>query len=523
MVSVGISQRDLIVLSSHDNVAVAARHLPAGAEVEVDGCCLRLLDPIPICHKVATKPIAKGQPIRKYGQIIGFASDAIAAGQWVHTHNVVLGRLEHDYAFCSECPPDPVAEEVRYFWGYERADGRVGTRNYICIISTVNCAATAAKYAAERFRRETLREYSHVDGVFAVIHKSGCGLQYGGLDHQLLSRALAGFARHPNVGAYLLVGLGCETGQVSYLLETQQLVYISNIPGLRVPGDGSRPKFFSIQECGGIPATVERLVAEVARLLPLVNSARRTRQPASKLCVALQCGGSDGASGITANPALGIASDLVVAQGGTTILSETPEVYGAEHLLTRRAKTPEIAQKLLERIKWWEWYTSILGAQLDNNPSAGNKAGGITTIYEKSLGAVAKGGRAPLSGVFEYAEPIRIPGFVFMDSPGFDPVSVTGQVAAGATVVCFTTGRGSCYGCKPAPTIKICTNSHTYERMISDMDINAGVVFEGVPLEEVGRQIFELILAVASGEKTKSEWHGMGDEEFAPWTVGPVL
>lgn len=516
----GIS--DLIILRTEDNVGVARRQLNPGTYVRVDGDELLVRDPVPPAHKIALRPIPAGGAIRKYGQIIGFAARDIEPGEWVHVHNVTVEKFERDYAFCAEVPPDPKAEEVRYFEGYERPDGRVGTRNYICIIPTVNCAASAARFAANRFTREVLRDYPNVDGVFAITHHSGCGLQYGGLDHQILSRVLAGFARHPNVGAYVLVGLGCETGQASFLIETQDLIQLGNIPGTE-PARRERPPVFLIQELGGIPATVEALVREVHRLLPIVNEAKRTRQPASKLVVALQCGGSDGASGITANPALGVASDMIVAQGGTTILAETTEVYGAEHLLTRRAKTPEIAQKLVDRIRWWEWYTSIFGAEINNNPSAGNKAGGLTTIYEKSLGAVAKGGSAPLSGVFEYAEPIRIPGFVFMDSPGYDPVSVTGQVAAGATVVCFTTGRGSCYGCKPSPTIKITTNSDTYRRMQSDMDIDAGVILDGVPVEQVGRQIFEEILAVASGKKTKSETHGMGDEEFIPWTIGPVL
>lgn len=516
-----LADSPVILLRPSDNVAVARRALKPGECITVNGTTFTVRDPVPAPHKVALRAIPQGEPIRKYGQIIGFAKEDIQPGQWVHVHNVTLGQFERDYAFCSETPPDPVAREPRYFEGYERPDGRVGTRNYICIIPTVNCAASAARFAASVFTRERLRDYPNVDGVFAITHKGGCGLQFDGTDHKLLARVLAGYARHPNVAAYLLVGLGCETGQASYVIENQDLIQLRT-PTSREPDTG-RPRVFTIQELGGIPATVEALVREVEKLLPVVNQARRTRQPASKLCVALQCGGSDGASGITANPALGVASDLIVAQGGTTILAETTEIYGAEHLLTRRAKSPEIAEKLLERVRWWEWYTQTLGAEINNNPSAGNKAGGLTTIYEKSLGAVAKGGSAPLAGVFEYAEPIRTSGFVFMDSPGYDPVSITGQVAAGANIVCFTTGRGSCYGCKPAPTIKIATNTDTFERMRSDMDINAGVVLDGVPVEEVGRQIFEEILAVASGKRTKSEQHGIGEEEFAPWTIGPVL
>jgi altronate hydrolase len=389
----------------------------------------------------------------------------------------------------------------------------------------VNCSATTCRAVAERFRGNAIQEFPNVDGVFAITHKSGCGMQYGGPDHEQLDRTLAGFARHPNVGAYVLVGLGCETGQASHIVEGQDLVQIL-LPGQKPPGatDGPRrPTIVTIQECGGIAKTVEVLTRMVREMLPGLNDVRRTKQPASKIILGTNCGGSDGNSGITANPALGIASDMLVAQGGTSILAETTEVYGAEHLLTRRAKTREVGQKLVDRIKWWEWYTAIFGADINNNPSVGNKEGGLTTIYEKSLGAVAKGGSAPLSGVFQFAERVNVPGFVFMDTPGLDPVSVTGIVAGGANVVVFTTGRGSCFGCKPTPSIKVATNTPMYNHMMDDMDVNAGDILEGTPLPEKGRQIFEKILAVASGEKTKSELHGVGEEEFAPWPIGPTL
>jgi arabinonate dehydratase len=351
-------------------------------------------------------------------------------------------------------------------------------------------------------------------------------MQYGGEDHEQLDRTLAGFAKHPNVVAYILVGLGCETGQASHVVEGQDLVQVV-LPGQRAAGgdNGSKrqPPIVTIQECGGIPKTIEVVTRMIREMLPAVNDVRRTNQPASKIILGTNCGGSDGNSGITANPALGIASDMIVAQGGSSILAETTEVYGAEHLLTRRAKTREIGQKLVDRIKWWEWYTSIFGADINNNPSVGNKEGGLTTIYEKSLGAVAKGGSAPLSGVFRYAEQVNVPGLVFMDTPGLDNVSVTGIVAGGANVVVFTTGRGSCFGCKPTPSIKVATNTPMYQHMIDDMDLNAGDVLEGVSLEQKGREIFDKILAVASGEKTKSEVHGVGEEEFAPWPIGPTL
>ncbi len=514
-----------ILLRPEDNVAVAAVRLPQGTVLSLGGRRVEARDAINQGHKIALEPIRKGQPIRKYGQVIGFASDDIAAGAWVHVHNVAVEKFERDYAFCSACPPDPVPAEPRYFMGYERADGRVGTRNYICLVSTVNCSATVCRAVVERFRDDALRAYPNIDGVFAVTHKGGCGMQYGGEDHEQLDRTLAGFAKHANVAAYVLVGLGCETGQASHLIEGQDLVQIA-LPGQSSPagnGQKPRPPIVTIQECGGIPKTIDVVSRMIAEMLPAVNDVRRTRQPASKIVLGTNCGGSDGNSGITANPALGIASDMIVAQGGTSILAETPEIYGAEHLLTRRAKTRAIGEKLVERIKWWEWYTSIFGADINNNPSVGNKEGGLTTIYEKSLGAVAKGGSAPLAGVFRFAEPVNVPGFVFMDTPGLDNVSVTGIVAGGANVVVFTTGRGSCFGCKPTPSIKVATNTPMYNHMIDDMDLNAGDVLDGVSLEEKGRQIFDKILAVASGEKTKSELHGVGDEEFAPWSIGPTL
>jgi altronate hydrolase len=340
-------------------------------------------------------------------------------------------------------------------------------------------------------------------------------MQYDGPDHHQLERTLAGFARHPNVAAYILIGLGCETGTAMHLIENQGLIQLN--------GTRAKPIVLSIQECGGIGKTVEAGVRAVAELLPRVNDVKRTRLPASHLTLGTNCGGSDGNSGVTANPALGVASDLLVAQGGTSVLAETPEIYGAEHLLTRRAISREVGEKLVERIKWWEWYTGVFGAEINNNPSPGNKEGGLTTIYEKSLGAIAKGGSTAMTDVVHYAEPVRTKGFVVMDTPGYDPVSMTGLVAGGCNVMVFTTGRGSVYGCKPSPSIKVATNTPLYEHMTDDMDINAGVILEGTPVEQVGRQIFEEILAVASGKKTKSEINGVGEEEFAPWQIGPTL
>jgi altronate hydrolase len=523
MAAVPLSQL-AVHLHPEDNIAVAVRHLQPGLEVQSNGSIFQLGRRVGLGHKLALKPIAKGQPVSKYGQIIGFASQDIAPGDHVHVHNLGADAFERDYAFCRDCPPPPVppgtdvpgSPSVRYFQGYDRGDGRFGTRNYVAIISTVNCSASTSKYISERLRAtDLLKQFPHVDGVVAITHKSGCAMQFDGPDHNQLDRTLAGFAKHPNVAAYILVGLGCETGQAIHLIENQGLIQLN---GTRKP-----PLVLTIQECGGIGKTVEAGVRAVAELLPRVNDIRRVKLPASRIVLGTNCGGSDGNSGVSANPALGVAADLLVAQGGTAVIGETPEIYGAEHLLTRRAVSREVGEKLIKRIKWWEWYTGLFGAEINNNPSPGNKEGGLTTIYEKSLGAIAKGGSTALVDVVGYAEPLKAKGFVVMDTPGHDPVSMTGIVAGGANVGVFTTGRGSVFGCKPCPCVKVATNTPLYQHMTDDMDVNAGVVLEGTPVAEVGRQIFETILAVASGEKTKSEKAGVGEEEFAPWSIGPTL
>jgi altronate hydrolase len=503
-------------LRPEDNIVVAARNLPVGLELQHAGAVLHLTDRVGLGHKMAVRPIKKSQAVLKYGQIIGFASKDIAPGEHVHVHNVRAETFQRDYAFGRDCPSPPTRADPRNWNGYDRGDGRYGTRNYIAVISTVNCSASTSKYISQRFHAaDRLKDYPNVDGVVAITHKSGCAMQYDGPDHNQLDRTLAGFAKHPNVAAYILVGLGCETGQAIHLIEGQGL--------LQLGGPKHKPIVLTIQECGGIGKTVEAGVQAIAGLLPQVNTIQRTRLTADKIVLGTNCGGSDGNSGVTANPALGIASDLLVAQGGTSILGETPEIYGAEHLLTRRAVSRKVGEKLVERIKWWEWYTGIFGAEINNNPSVGNKEGGLTTIYEKSLGAIAKGGSTALVDVVNYAEPVTAKGLVVMDTPGHDPVSMTGIVAGGANVLVFTTGRGSVYGCKPAPSIKVATNTPMYQHMIDDMDINAGAILEGKPVEAVGWQIFEEILAVASGKKTKSELSGVGEEEFAPWSIGPTL
>ncbi len=511
-------------LRPQDNVAVARKPIPVGTTFAFDGGTFALPKGIGMGHKFAVVAIKEGDPIHKYGQIIGFAGRNVAVGEHIHTHNVTAGAFERDYAYASQVPPPlPPPAEYRTFMGYDRGPGkaahqRYGTRNYLAVISTVNCSASTSKYIADRVRSlGLLKDYPNVDGVIAIVHRQGCGMQFDGPDHLQLNRTLAGFARHPNVAAYLLVGLGCEIVQTSHLIENEKL----NV--LQLDGKKGTPLALSIQECGGIGKTVEAGVQALAEMLPRVNDVRRVQLPAKHLILGTNCGGSDGNSGVTANPALGVASDMMVQQGGTSVLGETPEIYGAEHILTRRAVSKEVGEKLVERIKWWEWYAGMFGAEINNNPSPGNKAGGLTTIYEKSLGAIAKAGGTAMVDVYQYAEPVTAKGFVVMDTPGYDPVSMTGIVAGGANVCVFTTGRGSVFGCKPAPCVKVATNTPLYTHMIGDMDIDAGKILDGVSVEAVGMEIFEKVLSVASGEQTKSELNGVGEEEFAPWSIGPTL
>jgi len=511
--------RRAVLLRGDDTVAVAARPIPAGFAVELGGRVVVAREPIALGHKVALVDVAAGAPVRKYGQIIGFASRPIPAGSWVHVHNLSADLFERDYAHASEAAPAPPESGPRTFLGYLRPDGRVGTRNYVAVISAVNCSASTSRAVAERFRDgEILREFPNVDGVFAITHKGGCGIPTRGPDHLQLERVLAGFANHPNVAACVLVGLGCEVSQARELVEVHDLI----APGTERAGR-RRPRVINIQEQGGIARTVEATVRAVREALPEANAWTRTEQPASKLCLAMECGGSDGNSGVTANPALGVAADLVVAAGGTAVLGETTEIYGAEHLLTRRAVSQAVGEKLVDRIRWWEWYAGVFGAELNNNPSPGNKEGGLTTIYEKSLGALAKAGSSPLVDVVGFAERVEGPGLVFMDTPGFDPICTTGLVAGGANVLVFTTGRGSVLGLKPTPCIKLATNTPMYERMVDDMDMDAGTILDGESVEDAGLRLFDRILEVASGQRTRSEAAGIGEEEFAPWFIGPQL
>jgi altronate hydrolase len=503
-----------IRLHPADEVAVLKRTVKAGTELLNGSVRVTAAKTIPAGHKIALAPISDGEPVKRYGQIIGFAQGDIAAGEHVHTHNLVCKDFARDYTATVSVKPIATAHDVRTFHGYARPGGKVGTRNYVAIISTVNCSASVSRYIKERFRQEDLRrDFPNVDGVIALTHKVGCGIP-AAESLKLLERVTVGMARHPNISGYVMIGLGCEMNQVGLLRQNYGLEKTK-------PGECA-PTFMTIQGTGGVRKSVEAGVAAISKLLPTVNDARRTSQPISKLVLAENCGGSDGNSGITANPALGVASDLLVSYGGTSVLAETPEIYGAEHLLIHRAVNQDVADKLIRQIRWWENYARIFNSSIDNNPSYGNKEGGLTTIYEKSLGAVAKGGQAPLSAVYDYAEEIATPGFCFMDTPGYDPVSMTGLVAGGCNIGVFTTGRGSVYGCKPAPSIKVATNTALYNWMEEDMDLNAGTILDGSEtVEHVGRRIFEKIISVASGEKTKSELAGIGDEEFAPWFIGP--
>ena len=505
-----------VLLDPQDAVAIAKQPLLPRTILRTANGEVRVRQLIPPGHKVALRAVAQGDDVRRYGQIIGFATQEIAPGDHVHSQNLAVGAggLELDYAPCSEYKPVEFVPEAqrRTFKGFRRKDGRVGTRNYVAILASVNCSSSATRRVAEYFRNsDIMKQYPNVDGVIALGTKGGCGAHYGSSDLGVLQRTMAGIVDHPNVGGYVILSLGCEVNQPTDLIESTGL------------GNGHQPTVLTIQQDGGFQKTVEAGIAAVKQLLPVANQAQREPVPASELMVALQCGGSDGWSGVTANPGLGRAADEIVRQGGTVVLGETTEVYGGEHLLTRRARNPQVAQDLIDRIHWWERYTAMFGASIDNNPAPGNKLGGLTTIFEKSLGAIAKAGNTPLNQVAGYGERVTERGFVHMDTPGYDPVSVTGQVAGGCNIVVFTTGRGSAFGFKPAPSIKIATNSTLYANQEPDMDINAGKVLDGITLDELGAEIFDKILAVASGERSKSEMAGVGEEEYNPWILGAML
>jgi altronate hydrolase len=507
--SVQFLRSPVVRLHPDDDVVVALRELPAGTGV--DGIVTNA--PIPAGHKLAVRALRAGEPVRRYAQVIGDATADIAPGDHVHSHNLAVGTKALEHRIGAAYTPTKYVAEPATFLGIRRPDGRIATRNYLAVIATVNCSATVARaIATEMTRSGALDAYPNVDGVVALTHGSGCGMDSAGEGIDVLRRTIAGYATHPNMAGVLLVGLGCESNQMGALITARRLDL------------GERLAALNIQEVGGTRRCVEEGVHRLTAMLPAADVVGREPVPASHLVVGLQCGGSDGYSGMTANPALGAAVDLLVAHGGTAILSETPEIYGAEHLLTRRAVSEEVGRKLLDRIAWWEDYTARNHGEMDNNPSPGNKAGGLTTIYEKSLGAVAKGGTTGLMDVYEYAEPVTARGFVYMDTPGYDPVSATGQVAGGANLVCFTTGRGSAYGCIPSPSIKLATNTALWERQSDDIDVNCGEMLDrDVPAAEMGERIFAEMLRVASGGTTKSEAFGYGQEEFAPWIIGATM
>lgn len=500
----------VIRLHKDDNVLVARRDVEIGEDIPGEGVMCRAQ--VAAGNKLASRPISKGEPILKYNVVIGFAAEDIAAGGLVHTHNVEFRDYDREYKHASEYKPVDVlpVEQRATFQGIVRDDGRVGTRNYIAVCSTVNCSATVVRMIADWFTPERLADYPNVDGVVALSHGLGCGMEMSGEPMDLLRRTIAGYARHANVAAALIVGLGCERNQIDGLMEGENLK-----PGPKLYA-------FTMQDTGGTRKTIEAGIERVKALLPEANKVTRRTVDAGHLTVGLQCGGSDGFSAITANPALGAAVDILARHGGTGILSETPEIYGVEHTLTRRAASVEVGEKLIERIRWWkDEYSVGRDVQINGRVSPGNSKGGLANIIEKSLGSSMKGGTGPLMAVYKYAEPVTAKGFVFMDTPGYDPVSATGQVAGGANLLAFTTGRGSMYGAKPVPCLKLATNTPMFRRLEEDMDINCGEIVDGtMTVEEMGQKIFELMLATASGQPSKSEELGLGDNEFVPWAIG---
>ncbi len=506
-----------IRLNAADNVAIAKQEIAAGSLLDLpNGESLLILDSIPAGHKFAVEPIAENNPVRRYGYSIGNATWSIFPGRWVHTHNLALTALAQAYTYQVVDPWVPQSS-ARTFMGYRRADGRVGARNYVAVIATVNCAAKTATAIARAFSPERLAAFPHVDGVIAITHGGGCSFTPGGLSHTYLERTLAGIARNPNIGGCLFVGLGCEANQIDAYCARDQIN--PNLAGRPFPVAGSG---IVIQDQGGMRKTIAAGVHAIESLLPQVNACERTPQPISELVVALQCGGSDSWSGVTANPLVGQAMDEIVRQGGTAVLSETPEIFGAEHLLTARVTSAAVGERLIERFRWWNGESTRLGFHVDNNPTPGNKQGGLTTIFEKSLGAAAKGGSSPLTAVYEYGEPITHRGLVFMDTPGNDVISVTGQLAGGCNLIVFTTGRGSVLGGSAAPCIKVASNSALYDRMIDDMDYDGGKILEGVSMGRAVDELLDLIVAVASGQRTKSEENGP-ESEFEPWQVGTAV
>lgn len=500
----------VIKINPNDDVVIARINISAGTPLPEEG--ITVLNPVPEGHKIAIRNIEKNAPVKRYGQIIGFASQPINAGEHIHMHNLGMGEFTRDYAFGEDTLTLPKAEKTDTFMGIKRADGRVATRNFIGILTTVNCSATVARAIEDHYKKIGLDEYPNVDGIVALPQSFGCAIGADSEAMIVMRRTLSGYARHVNFAGVLIIGLGCESNQIKDLINTE---------GLK---ESAKLHTMTIQETGGTQKAITQGITVIDSMLSDANQVKREPVPVSEIILALECGGSDSYSGISANPVLGYAADKIVQQGGTAILSETSEIYGAEHLLTRRAVSEAVGKKLIARIEWWEDYCQRTKSEMNNNPSAGNKVGGLTTVLEKSLGGIAKGGTSNLVEVYEYAEPVTAKGLVFMDTPGYDPIAVTGQIAGGANLLCFTTGRGSAFGSKPTPCLKLATNNTLWVRQQEDMDINCGDVVEGKEtIAEAGERLYAMILEMASGKKTKSEQFGYGSLEFVPWNIGSIM
>lgn len=499
----------VMLLAPGDNIVVATQSFPRNAVL--DGHNITANHDTPQGHKIAIRPIQSGAPILKFETVIGYAAQDIAAGDWLHSHNIKFDAVDKDYAFARDYVPTQILppDQRAQFMGIQRANGQVGTRNYIGLFVTVNCSATVARKIANYFDEERMFAWPHVDGVIPFIHDSGCGMELTGEPMDLLRRTLAGYVRHPNMAGALVLSLGCERNNLAQFFEEQGLA------------EGKMLKTITMQQVGGTARAIAEGKTAVREMLDEANTVRRTACSAEHITIGMQCGGSDGLSGLSANPALGAAADILVRNGGTAILSETPEIFGVEHLLTRRARTQDVGRKLVERMDWWLDHTKGRDTQINGVVSPGNQAGGLANVLEKSLGGAKKSGSTGLMEVYRYGEPVTQKGLVFMDTPGFDPVSATGQIAGGANLICFTTGRGSCFGSYPSPTIKLASNTPMFTTMVEDMDINCGTVIDGEQtLDELGQVIFDRILEVASGLQSKSEALGVGEEEFAPWPIG---
>lgn len=500
----------VIKLNPKDDVVIARQSVAANTWLEEEQ--IMVLNEIPAGHKIALRALNTGDAVKRYGQIIGFATRPIKPGEHVHMHNLGMGDFERDYAWGEDCHFSSPATRKDTFVGIRRADGRAATRNYIGILSSVNCSATVVRAIEEHFRLYGLADYPNVDGVVSLPQSFGCAIGTKSESMEIMRRTMAGYATHANFAGVIIIGLGCESCQIKDMMNAHGLTNTTMLHS------------YTIQDVGGTRHAIEKGIDLVNQMLPVANQVTREQIPASEIILALECGGSDSYSGISANPALGYAVDKLVQQGGTAILSETSEIYGAEHLLTRRAISREVGEKLIARIHWWEDYCQRNGSEMNNNPSAGNKVGGLTTILEKSLGGITKAGTTNLTEVYEYAERVTAKGVVFMDTPGYDPIAVTGQIAGGANILCFTTGRGSAFGSRPTPCLKLSTNNALWKRQQEDMDINCGTIVEGEEtIAEVGERIYQMILDTASGKKTKSEEFGYGSQEFVPWTIGSIM